>query len=110
MSRYYNIPNKVNLPMSANSHESESILLCKPKPAVIVEHEKRSPWSLRSRHANISLAKENTPPRRAHLHHSRLYKPWQTFVKASVSKIGKNSTNYFFSRFSFENIVEFSFL
>lgn len=77
MSRYYNIPNKVNLPIvSSNSN-------------VHVEHEKKSTWSIRNRHPNISMAKENTPPRRAPVvnhHHSKLYKPWQTFVKASVSK------------------------
>jgi hypothetical protein len=87
MSRYYNIPNKVNLPLVIPSTDIESLLNSKSKASLIIEHEKKSSWPIKHRHPNICTAKENTPPRRMATHH-KFYKPWQTVVKTSVLKPG----------------------
>ena len=88
MSRYYNIPNKVNLPIAVPPADLEPALRCKAKASITIEHERRNAWPVKHRHPNISTAKENTPPRRAPAYHPKLYKPWQTLVKASVPKTG----------------------
>jgi hypothetical protein len=86
MSRYYNIPNKVNLPpVVPLSTDIDSIYICKSKAPIIIESEKKSSWPIKHRHPNISTSKENTPPRRIH----KLHKPWQTVVKTTVLKPGE---------------------
>ena len=85
MSRYYQLPNKVNLPIASNNHDS--ISLNKSKTSIFNECEKKFPWPIKHRLPNISNSKENTPPRRAH-YHQKLYKPWQTVVKTTVSRPG----------------------
>jgi len=88
MSRYYNIPNKVNLPLVPTTIDIESVHISKSKPPIIIEHEKKTSWPIKPRHPNISTSKENTPPRRVTTnHHKLLHKPWQTVVKTSVSKV-----------------------
>lgn len=83
MSRYYRLPNKVNLPIASNTSDSNSI--CKPKTSILNESEKKFPWPIKNRHPNISNSKENTPPRRVQ-HQQKLHKPWQTIVKTTVSR------------------------
>ncbi|CAF0972103.1 unnamed protein product [Adineta steineri] len=85
MSRYYNIPNKVNLPLTSPPTDFDSIFMCKSRPPIIIEHEKKSIWPNKYRHSNISNAQENTPPRRMSTFR-KLHKPWQTMVKTNVTK------------------------
>lgn len=88
MSRYYNIPNKVNLPLVPYSTDIDPVYNCKSKTSFIVENEKKSSWPNKHRHPTIGLSKENTPPRRINTH-QKIHKPWQTVVKTTVSKPGK---------------------
>jgi len=85
MSRYYNIPNKVNLPIAPISTDIDPVYICKSKPPIIIESEKKSSCPIKHRHPNISTSKENTPPRRINTHH-KLHKPWQIVVKTTVLK------------------------
>ncbi|CAF1328676.1 unnamed protein product [Adineta ricciae] len=85
MPRYYHIPNKVNLPLVTHSNNLDPISVCKSKPPIIIEHEKKSAWSSKSRHPNISDSQENTPPRRISAYR-KLNKPWQTVVRTIVPK------------------------
>jgi hypothetical protein len=87
MSRYYNIPNKVNLPIVPPSVDIDPNFICKSKTPIIIENEKKKYWSTKSRYPNISLSKENTPPRRIATYR-KLHKPWQTVVKTTVTKPG----------------------
>jgi hypothetical protein len=87
MSRYYNIPNKVNLPIVPSSSDIDPVYICKSKPPIIIDFEKKSSWPIKPRHPNISTSKENTPPRRTNTH-QKLHKPWQTVVKTTVLKPG----------------------
>ena len=66
MSRYYQIPNKVNLPIVPCPVNNDPVYMCKSKPSVSIESEKKVPWPTKYRHPNISTSKENTPPRRIH--------------------------------------------
>lgn len=86
MSRYYNIPNKVNLPLVSPLAAVEPSHMGKGKASILIEHEKKSVWPVRHRYPNISTSKENTPPRRMAAHPSKLQKPWQTVVKTTVTK------------------------
>lgn len=79
MSRYYHIPNKVNLPFIPHSAEIEFGYPCKSKPSIVIESEKKS---MKIRQPPISISKENTPPRHKH------QKPWQTIAKTTVTKAG----------------------
>jgi hypothetical protein len=86
MSRYYNIPNKVNLPpVIPFSTDIDPVYICKSKSPIIIESEKKSSWPIKHRHPNISTSKENTPPRYIH----KLHKQWQTVVKTTVLKPGR---------------------
>ena len=89
MSRYYNIPNKVNLPLVSPLADVEPGHMGKGKASILIEHEKKSVWPIRHRYPNISTSKENTPPRRMPVHPSKLHKPWQTVVKTTVTKPGR---------------------
>jgi hypothetical protein len=89
MSRYYNIPNKVNLPIKPPSTDIDPIFICKSKTPIIIENEKKTSWPIKHRHPNISISKENTPPRRITTQH-KLNKPWQTVVKTTVPKPGES--------------------
>ncbi len=77
MSRYYNIPNKVNLPIKPH----------------IIESEIKSSYQIKHRQPTISISKENTPPRCTQ---QKLHKPWQTVVKTTISKPGSNRISYYF--------------
>jgi hypothetical protein len=88
MSRYYNIPNKVNLPIIPHSTDLDPVYNCKSKTPIIIELEKKSSWPIKHRHPNICTSKENTPPRRINAH-QKLHKPWQTVVKTTVLKPGE---------------------
>lgn len=79
MSRYYHLPNKVNLPFIPHSADIEPGYPCKSKPSIVIESEKKS---TKFRQPTISISKENTPPKRKH------QKPWQTVAKTTVSKAG----------------------
>ncbi|CAF0721495.1 unnamed protein product [Rotaria sordida] len=85
MARYYNIPNKVNLPLVSPPRDIDPVFICKSKPSIIIESEKKTPRSIKHRHPNISTSKENTPPRRIAAH-QKFRKPCQTMVKAIVTK------------------------
>jgi hypothetical protein len=88
MSRYYNIPNKVNLPIVPYSTDIDPVYICKSKSPIIIESEKKPLWPIKHhRHPNISTSKENTPPRRINTY-NKLHKPWQTVVKTTVLKPG----------------------
>jgi hypothetical protein len=87
MSRYYNIPNKVNLPLTSSITDIDPVFICKSKTPFIIENEKKISWPIKHRHPNISISKENTPPRRITAH-QKLHKPWQTVVKTTVPKAG----------------------
>lgn len=88
MARYYNIPNKVNLPLVSPSSDVDPFLISKSsKPSIIIESEKKTPRQIKHRHPNISAAKENTPPRRI-VTHNKLCKPLQAVVKSNVPKPG----------------------
>ncbi|CAF3232028.1 unnamed protein product [Rotaria socialis] len=85
MACYYNIPNKVNLPLMSPSKDIDPIFISKSKPSIIIESEKKTARQIKHRHPNISNAKENTPPRRIATY-NKLYKPLQTVVKNTVPK------------------------
>jgi hypothetical protein len=87
MSRYYNIPNKVNLPIVPPPTDIDPIFICNSKAPIIIEPEKKTSWPIKHRHPNISTSKENTPPRRINTY-NKLQKPWQTVVKTTVPKPG----------------------
>jgi hypothetical protein len=92
MSRYYNIPNKVNLPIVPSTNDIEPMLLSKGKTGFTIEHEKKSSWPMKHRYPAISTAKENTPPRRTPpVYQSKSFKPWQSSTKTSTSKAGESS-------------------
>ena len=91
MSRYYTIPNKVNLPIVPYSIDIDPVYSCKSKAPIVIESEKKPSWPPKHRQPNISISKENTPPRRKNTYQ----KPWQTVVKTSVLKPG--SYEIFFS-------------
>lgn len=80
MSRYYHLPNKVNLPFIPHSTDIDLGYHCKSKPTIVIESEKKS--SIKVRQPTISISKENTPPRR------KQQKAWQTIAKTTVSKPG----------------------
>ena len=83
MFRYYNIPNKVNLPIISPTTDIDSIFICKSKPSIIIENEKKIPWSIKHRHANISTSKENTSPRRITTHH-KFHKSCDNMIKPGL--------------------------
>ena len=87
MSRYYNIPNKVNLPIVPHTIDVDPVYNYKSKPSIVIESEKKSSWPIKHRHLNICTSKENTPPRRINSR-QKLHKPWQTVVKTTVLKPG----------------------
>lgn len=92
MSRYYSIPNKVNLPLLPHSIDIDPGYNCKSKPSIIIESEKKSSWPIKNRQLTISLSKENTPPRRTY---HKLQKQWQTVAKTTVSKPGSHRSLVF---------------
>lgn len=85
MSRFYHIPNKVNLPFSTplTNDFQVPIVHTKSKTSITIEHEKKFPWTIKSRYPPISTAKENTPPRRTPISYPKLSKPFPTNVKPS---------------------------
>ncbi|UJR35386.1 hypothetical protein I4U23_028143 [Adineta vaga] len=85
MPRYYNIPNKVNLPLVSHSIDRDPVSMCKSKSPLIIENEKKLAWPTKSRYPNISNSQENTPPRRIPTYR-KLHKPWQTVVRTIVPK------------------------
>lgn len=87
MSRYYNIPNKVNLPIAPHGTHADPLFACKSKAPLIIENEKKIGWPSKSRYPNISNSQENTPPRRIPSYR-KLHKPWQTVVKTTVARAG----------------------
>ena len=90
MSRFYHIPNKVNLPFSTpltNDFQVPTIHT-KSKTSITIEHEKKFPWTIKSRYPPISTAKENTPPRRTPISYPKLSKPFPTNVKPAGPRAG----------------------
>ncbi|CAF3182874.1 unnamed protein product [Rotaria sp. Silwood2] len=85
MARYYNIPNKVNLPLMSPPRDVDPVFTCKSKSSIIIETENKTPRSIKHRHPHISTSKENTPPRRIATHH-KLHKPSQTVIKPILPK------------------------
>ena len=100
MSRFYHLPNKVNLPLSSSSDFPAPVVLHpKSKTSITVEHEKKFPWLSKARYPNISTAKENTPPRRTPISHPKLSKPWPTNVKPAGPRAGSLDFDFLHVRF-----------